>query len=169
MNSIKHYLSFFMVVVIMGIIMSCGSRQNKMSSEGTESFASTEIDALLANFEDFVDKPIQLEGVCTHICQHGGTKIFLMGSDETKVIRIEAGEVIGSFVPETVNSIVRVNGICKEERIDEAYLLTMEQGEGSHDHAAHQTAEGEVCETEQMANNDYYIECVDYTIVVDEG
>ena len=147
MNAIKNYLSFFLVIsLIMGITMSCGNQQKK--AEETKAVTVVEIDKLLANFEESVEKTVQIEGVCTHICQHGGTKIFLMGSDKT--IRVEAGEKIGSFKPETVNSIVKVTGICKEERVDEASLLKME----AEAHHGHDHAEGEVCATEQMANGD---------------
>lgn len=49
-----------------------------------------------------------VKGVCTHICRHGGRKIFRMGTDDTQVIRIEAGVKIGVFKPECVNNLVRV-------------------------------------------------------------
>ena len=42
-----------------------------------------------------------------------------MGSDDTHVIRGEAG-TLGAFDPKCVNSIVRVTGTLKEQRIDEA-------------------------------------------------
>ena len=165
MSAIKNYLSFFMFIsLVLGINMSCGNQQKKESAVKTENVAIG-IDDLLANISESVDKVVQIEGVCTHICQHGGTKIFLMGDDEGKTIRVEAGEKIGSFKPETVNSIVRVSGICKKESIDEA--LVHEGHE--HDHAMHNTAEGEVCEAEQAALLSYYFEAMDYSIVVNEN
>lgn len=45
-------------------------------------------------------------GGYARICRHGGRKIFLMGTDDTQVIRIEAGEKIGTFKPECVNNLV---------------------------------------------------------------
>ena len=196
MNAIKHYLSFFFVVsLIMGITMSCGNQPKKESAE-TKAITVVEIDELLANFDASIEKTVQIEGVCTHICQHGGTKIFLMGNDETKSIKVEAGEKLGSFKSEAVNSIVRVTGVCKETRIDEAYLLEME----AEAHHGHDHAEGETCAAEQMANGNtpangliaqianyrsriaareesegkaylsfYYIESDEYSIVVDEN
>ena len=81
-----------------------------------------EVDNLLADAEKLTGGKVTVEGVCTHICRHGGRKIFLMGTDDTQVIRIEAGEKIGSFKPECVNNVVRVTGTLVEDRIDEAYL-----------------------------------------------
>ena len=80
---------------------------------------------MLASADSLANTEITLEGVCTHTCKHGATKIFLMGSDDTKTIRVDAGS-LGSFDQKCVNSIVRVKGILKEERIDEAYLQRWE-------------------------------------------
>ena len=49
-----------------------------------------EVDNLLADAEKLTGGKVTVEGVCTHICRHGGRKIFLMGTDDTQVIRIEA-------------------------------------------------------------------------------
>ena len=73
-----------------------------------------EVDNLLADAEKLTGGKVTVEGVCTHICRHGGRKIFLMGTDDTQVIRIEAGEKIGSFKPECENNVVRVTGTLVE-------------------------------------------------------
>ena len=46
-----------------------------------------------------------------------------MGTDDTQVIRIEAGEKIGSFKPECVNNVVRVTGTLVEDRIAAPAIL----------------------------------------------
>lgn len=83
------------------------------------------IDDLLAQADSLVGKQVVLQGVCTHTCKHGATKIFLMGSDDTKTIRVEAGE-LGAFDTKCVNSLVEVQGTLKEQRVDEAYLQNWE-------------------------------------------
>ena len=96
---------------------------------------------------------VTVEGVCTHICRHGGRKIFLMGTDDTQVIRIEAGEKIGSFKPECVNNVVRVTGTLVEDRIDEAYLAEWELR--LKDQIARQHGEGEAgCSAEHQARGE---------------
>ena len=85
---------------------SCGNKQQKSASEATtEQSASSalEIDSLLANAENLAGQEVTIEGVCTHTCKHGAKKIFLMGSDDTQVIRVEAG-TLGAFDPKCVNS-----------------------------------------------------------------
>lgn len=76
-----------------------------------------------------------------------------MGSDDTQTIRIDAGQKIGSFSPETVNSLVRIQGTVQEERIDEAFLnqwesqikaqVTERHGEGGAGCESDQKARGE--------------------------
>lgn len=110
-------------------LASCGGDSNKSKAQtSTEEVApaTLEVDQVLADPDSLVGDTIKVEGICTHICKHGGGKIFLMGSDDTKTLRVEAGESIGSFPQETVNSIVRVTGVLVEDRIDEDYLAQWE-------------------------------------------
>lgn len=112
------------------VMVACGGNNTKKADnanvEAAEAVVNTmEVDALLAEAEALVGQQIEIEGVCTHICSHGGTKIFLMGSDDSKTIRVNAAEV-GSFDQKCVNSIVKVKGTLREERIDEAYLQSWE-------------------------------------------
>ena len=110
-------------------LASCGDDSNKSKEQASAEEVTTaalEVDQVLADPDSLVGDTIEIEGICTHICKHGGGKIFLMGSDDTKTLRIEAGEPIGSFPQETVNSIVRVTGVLVEDRIDEDYLAQWE-------------------------------------------
>ena len=125
-------ISKWSLTLLLGMTLSlasCGDDSNK-SKEQTSAEevapAALEVDQVLADPDSLVGDTIEIEGICTHICKHGGGKIFLMGSDDTKTLRVEAGESIGSFPQETVNSIVRVTGVLVEDRIDEDYLAQWE-------------------------------------------
>ncbi len=124
--------TFFFAVLLtasLSFFASCGNKSQKTTEAGADSTAvassALSVDSLLAEAGKLVDKEVTLEGVCTHICKHGGRKIFLMGSDDTKTIRVEAG-TLGSFDTKCVNSIVLVTGTLREQRIDEAYLKDWE-------------------------------------------
>ena len=123
----------------------------KQTTEQTTSSA-LEIDSLLANAENLAGKEVTIEGVCTHTCKHGAKKIFLMGSDDTQVIRVEAG-TLGAFDPKCVNSIVRVTGTLKEQRIDEAYLQNWEAQLKAQAAEKHGTGEAG-CDTEKKARGE---------------
>lgn len=128
MTSISKWSLTLLLGMTLGLA-SCGDDSNK-SKEQTSAEevtpAALDVDQVLADPDSLVGDTIEIEGICTHICKHGGGKIFLMGSDDTKTLRVEAGELIGSFPQETVNSIVRVTGVLVEDRIDEDYLAQWE-------------------------------------------
>ena len=129
----RNYMAAVALLAIVSCTaVSCGSGTSKQGQSAPAAHATAnstvlEVDSLLKNAETLVGQPVVVEGVCTHICQHGGGKIFLMGSDDTQTIRIDAGEKVGKFTPETVNSLVRINGTLNEERIDEAFLSQWEE------------------------------------------
>ncbi len=108
-------------------LTACGNKvRNADNVTTTEQTAGVlEVDSLLMRAETLTNQEVTIEGVCTHACKHGATKIFLMGSDDTQTIRVEAGE-LGSFDTKCVNSIVRVKGTLMEQRVDEAYLQQWE-------------------------------------------
>lgn len=148
------FLSIMALTSVMITFTAC----NKSAKESTSGEAATteatamEIDQLLAEAESLAGQEVSIEGVCTHICKHGGAKIFLMGSDDTKTIRIESGNV-GKFPQECVNNIVEVKGTLKESRIDEAYLVNWEERLAAQ--TAEKHGEGEAgCSTEQKARGE---------------
>ena len=72
---------------------SCsGNKQAQQEQVSTEALS---VDDALAQADANVDKLITVEGVCTHTCKHGATKIFLQGSDNTNVIRCEGRNLEG--------------------------------------------------------------------------
>ena len=137
---------------------SCGNKTQKTSQEEVTTVEQSansgalEIDNLLADAESLAGQEVTVEGVCTHICKHGGRKIFLMGSDDTQTIRVEGG-CVGKFDQKCVNSIVRVTGTLKEQRVDEAYLQNWESQLKAK--AAEKHGEGEAaCSTEKKARGE---------------
>ena len=135
-GTMKHILLFIMLTTI----TSCQSQ-------------ILEVDDILARADSLTGKTFTTEALCTHICAHGGGKIFLMGSDDTKTIRVEAGTKIGSFKPETVNNLVRITGKLVEQRIDEAYLTEWEAQVKAQTAEKHGTTE-QGCASEQKARGE---------------
>ena len=144
---------FMIILAAMAFMFtSCGNNAANNAEQAQEAPAALEIDNVLASADSLVNTEITLEGVCTHTCKHGATKIFLMGSDDTKTIRVDAGS-LGSFDQKCVNSIVRVKGILKEERIDEAYLQRWEASAAANTEEHH--GDGEAgCSTEKAARGE---------------
>lgn len=116
------------------------------------------IDEVYAQADSLVGDTIVFQGVCTHLCKHGGRKAFLMGSDESRILRVE-GAKAGNFVPECINNLVRVRGVLHAIEI---LPEDCETGDGL------QHGEGEGgCETEKKAIRKYFAEAVSYEIITE--
>ena len=133
--------------------VACGGNQNSTATEAeaTETPAATimEIDDVLAQADSLVNQEITFQGVCTHACKHGATKIFMMGSDDTKTIRVQAGE-LGAFDTKCVSSLVEVTGKLLENRIDEAAIVKMEEAYKANTAKQHGDSEAG-CDSEKKA------------------
>ena len=152
----KHILLFIMLTTITACLLtSCKSKTTQSATSQSQMSQSQilEVDDILARADSLTGKTFTTEALCTHICAHGGGKIFLMGSDDTKTIRVEAGTKIGSFKPETVNNLVRITGKLVEQRIDEAYLTEWEAQVKAQTAEKHGTTE-QGCASEQKARGE---------------
>ena len=134
------------------VMVSCGGGKKQQAAE--EAVVAMSIDDVMAKASGLVEQEVTIEGVCTHTCSHGAKKMFLVGSDDTKTLRIEAGE-LGAFDAKVVNNVVTVKGIIKEERIDEAYLVDWETRLKNQTEEKHGSEEGEGgCDTEKNARGE---------------
>ena len=117
------------------------------------------IDEVYAQADSLAGDTICFQGICAHLCKHGGRKAFLMGSDESRILRVE-GASAGNFAPECVNNIVRVRGVLHaievlpEEGVSEDGLKHGEDDNG--------------CETEKKAIRKYFAEALSYEIITEE-
>ena len=131
---------------------SCGG--GKKQAQTAEQVTAMSIDEVMAKAADLVEQTVVIEGVCTHTCSHGAKKMFLVGSDDSKTLRIEAGE-LGAFDTKVVNNVVTVKGTLKEERIDEAYLQDWEARVKAQTEEKHGNGDGEGgCDTEKNARGE---------------
>lgn len=148
-------------LIILGVafaMAACGGKSTKSAERdradvAAEVAAVVDVDMLLSDGEELVGQQVAVDGICTHICTHGGRKMFLMGSDDTKTIRIEAAE-LGSFDQKCMNSIVKVTGTLREERIDEAYLKRWEEQVASNTAEEHGDEGEGGCSTEKAARGE---------------
>ena len=155
--------SLFVIVAAALMMVACGNNQNnKAADEPAEVAQAVVIDEVLAGEgEALAGQLIEIEGVCTHICSHSASKIFLLGENSGQTIRVEAAE-LGSFDQKCVNSIVKVKGVLCEERIDEAYLQAWEERIANKTEEKHGEGNGEGgCDTEKAARGETAHKSVD--------
>ena len=117
---------FILAAVALLAMVSCNNKAQENQNQESAATVALSVDDILAKGDSLVGKTVTVEGVCTHICKHGGKKLFMMGTDDTKMLRAEACE-LGSFPAEVVNSLVSVTGTLEEDRIDEATIQRMQE------------------------------------------
>ena len=150
----KKYVVLVVALMAMVGFNSCGNKQQKQQDEASEQLSGAiDVDSLLAAADSLSGQEVTVEWVCTHICKHGGRKIFLMGSDDTQTIRIEAGKV-GKFDQKCVNSLVKVTGMLVEQRVDEAYLENWENQLKAATAEKHGDSDAAGCSTEKQARGE---------------
>lgn len=150
----KKYVVLVVALMAMVGFNSCGNKQQKQQDEDSEQLSDAiDVDSLLAAADSLSGQEVTVEGVCTHICKHGGRKIFLMGSDDTQTIRIEAGKA-GKFDQKCVNSLVKVTGMLVEQRVDEAYLENWENQLKAATAEKHGDSDAAGCSTEKQARGE---------------
>jgi len=143
------------VLVIMAVALVAFTACQKKAQEAQVIYS---IDEVYAQADSLVGDTIVFQGICSHLCKHGGRKAFLMGSDESRILRVE-GAKMGNFAPECVNNLVRVRGVLNavevvpEENVADDGLKHGEDDNG--------------CETEKKAIRKYYAEAVSYEIITE--
>lgn len=145
-------------------LTACGGKSDKKTVVAEDGTADTvTVDEVLENPGEYIDKVITVDGVCSHLCRHGGRKAFLAGSADNHLLRCEAYPVMGyPFAAETIHRPIRVTGTLREERIDYKTVDEMEWAYNEkmlNDAAASngqggdrpQATSGAECDTEQAA------------------
>ncbi len=76
---------------------------------------------------EYVGKKIRLTGIVDHVCEHDGKKMFLVEENSDARVKIVPDENLAAFKQDLVGETVEVTGIVKEFRLDEDYLMEMEE------------------------------------------
>jgi len=84
------FLSFFV------FITACNTQTEKQESDPGDPIVLT-VDEFYANPDQYIGKEISVTGLVTHVCKHGGQKLFISGSENIDFLRIDVGEDIPEF------------------------------------------------------------------------
>ncbi|MDO4319511.1 MAG: hypothetical protein Q4C34_02945 [Bacteroidales bacterium] len=144
---IVNYL-FIGAMAIAGIGMTACSRSSKQADETIDSIAPVKVlsvDSVMAQAESLVGDTVTVEGLCTHLCKHGGRKAFLANADTTVMVRCEATQAIGgAFSPDCVGKTLTVEGVWQAQRLGRSEIAGMAEAQNSGNDGH--------CDTEQKAS-----------------
>lgn len=125
---IKRLLFWSLALVF---IASCGNTKQEKNVD--ENQAKTQMEAVAVSPADFdslavelVGKPITMEGLVAHTCEHGGKRFFITDEKGDVRIKVELGDDKAAVTKELAGDMVKVFGSVKEFRLDEGYLAEWE-------------------------------------------
>jgi hypothetical protein len=126
MLKMKKFL-IFLAVLTMAVACKNNEAKDAEANADTLSEEVVEIPEIeLKDFEamaaNYVDKEITTKGIVDHVCRHGGKRLFLVTDDAD--LHIDGEE---RFDEDLNGSEIKVTGIVREFRVDEAYCLKMEE------------------------------------------
>ena len=139
------------LTLILTIILLSGACNaiNKDSDSNQETKIIIGIEEFYAQPEEYIGKEVTITGLVTHVCKHGGQKLFITGTEGNKALRIDVSEEIPEFSIEMEGSEAEFTGIVHlmdEEFVAQAIAEDKEHhGEGEEE----QEEEGEDCVAEQ--------------------
>jgi hypothetical protein len=117
----------FLMLIIVVFAFACNNPETKDNTKSkVEEIAQVDV----VNFEkmavNLVGKKIEITATISHICKHGGKRMFLVDTETEESVKVVVGENMAAFNTDMEGNTVKVTGIVDELRIDEAYLLEWE-------------------------------------------
>jgi len=151
-------------LAILALLTSCNSGSKK-TSEDTASKQLT-LTELTGAYADYENQEITVEGMVTHVCKHGGQKMFLTDTVQDVSLLIRVSASIPEFDVALEGSTVQVSG----KLIGAIAAASEEEHEGEHADGEH--AEPSNCPTEEAMKDttkttgtpqmEYYLEAFSF-------
>lgn len=145
-------MKYVSIIAICLLCMSCNLKQKETKKDNIEEKQSVQteqlvvtIDQLMINAEQLVGKEVNFNGLVNHICAHSGKRCILKNSTGDLSIRVEATGDLEGFDKEMTGHDIKVSGVLREKRLDEASIDEWEK-EVKAKHASEEG--GEHCSSE---------------------
>lgn len=129
--------NILVLFLFLAIAVSCNQGEKKAVE--SESTPETEVAAriltvgqVLETPETYKDSSIMISGMVTHVCKHGGQKLFIVGDDPELQLRVNVGEGVSEFDLALEGSTVEFTGTVKVLEEELAAALEKENEEKDH-------------------------------------
>jgi hypothetical protein len=125
------------------LTLSCSQKSPETTSASAVNLG---VDEFVAEPQSYINKEIVISGLVTHVCKHGGQKLFLAGKESGNSIRISTSENIAEFPLDLEGSMVEFTGIVQV--LDDEALHAEETEEKEHHEGE---SESDTCEAEKLS------------------
>ena len=146
------------LIAVSVLMVSCNSsvkNENADSQADTqEAIIAATVEEVLAQPADYEGKEVELSGMVTHVCRHGGQKCFVLGEDGETQIRIVPGGDIDEFKIELEGSTVAFKGVFKVLKSEQAVAVV-------EDYESQEHHDQEMAHTE-AEKAEYFIEATEF-------
>lgn len=136
-------LSFFLLTAL--LFTACNQSIDQESATQKDQSTIT-INEFYEHPEDYMGKEVTISGLVTHVCKHGGQKLFITGLEGDEALRIDVGEDIPEFDIEMEGSEAAFTGkiyIMDEEFAAQARAEDKEHHGDEEDCAAEESIKDE--------------------------
>lgn len=144
-----------LLLLITFILSSCNQVSDKStnSTSSSDLISEVEVAEILENPDKYDGEKLMVKGIVTHVCKHGGQKLFIMNDDSDQQIRVNTSDDISEFDVELEGSAVEFIGYFKKLTEVETEVMNQET-----DEMHHHTGDELHAEAEKAS---YYLEALD--------
>lgn len=143
------------ILAVLLIASACAnqSEKNESSANDTEiqEVSILAIDEVFASPDKYIDQEISVRGMVTHVCKHGGQKLFIATQDNPESLRINSSESIPEFSLDLEGSTIIFTGTLMQMNEELSENFAAEEEEHHHDDDDYHSEEKE------NRNMDYYL------------
>lgn len=120
-----------LLFILTALLSGCSNQEAREEASAAQKM---DVEQLMGEPSAHLDQTITVEGLVTHICQHGGKRLHLSKPGSDLIVRVRTGKDMAPFDRELEGSTVQITGTFVEERLDQAYLNQLRKGEEEGDH-----------------------------------
>lgn len=117
-------IAFYMFLTIIVVACSNDKADNKNNETNEKVYT---VEDLMSNDFEYKDGLITVKGLCVHICEHSGKKLFIVGNNPDNKLIIMSSDEIPVFDKKYEGNTLEISGTLEEERIDMNYLTEWEK------------------------------------------
>lgn len=145
MKFTKLFIASVVALAAAGMAACSGSDKAAENVVDADSVAVLTVDQVLADPAALAGDTITVEGLCSHLCKHGGTKAFLANPDTTaqvKMLMCVATDAIGgAFDPSCPDKTLTVEGVVTPNTVTLSEVNAMAAKQVAEEEAGHCDAE----------------------------